>query len=130
MLIVFCSVVSFHESLEIALQLANVPFYPHSKPNVHLIISGQGIFVHIWGLLCLAVPPHYEHVLTLILDITKRVPKICLCVSIVVTPSLVKIGILENCNIMKQTPKILDSRGGINNWGITFGTKDLRTSFS
>lgn len=90
---VFRSVVSFHWSSEYVLQPTNAPFDPNMKPDMHLIISGQDMFVNIRGLLCSVDPSHYEHVLTLIPEVTKMVLKICLRVSKVVAPPLVKIGI-------------------------------------
>lgn len=99
------SIISFHESFKLALQPSNAPFNPNTKPNMHLIVEGQGIFVNIRGALCLADPPNYEHVLTLIFGVTKKVLEIFLHVDKMITPPLVEICIPENCHIMEQTWK-------------------------
>ena len=85
------NIVLFHKSLKLALQPSNVPFNPNTKPNMRLIVSGQGIFINIRGPLRLADPPHYEHILALIFGVTKKVLKICLYVDKMITPPLVEI---------------------------------------
>ena len=85
---VFCSIVLFHGLLKLALQASN----EHTKANVHLIVSGQGILVNIRGLLRLVnPPPYYEQFFTLVFGVAKKALKLCLHEGKRITPPLVEL---------------------------------------